>query len=329
MSHADQKVIALRAAISAQSYASDAGSTEASKANRQPANVVPFRVKRRSPKAQVPMVHGGNAQQRVRDDSFTLGHLWNAISDGRTVNHYQPQYDFTTGRTVAVEALVRVRDEDGQLLFPDRFIEQAERSGMIVPLGRAVIRQACQDLASWRRQGLSLERVAINLSAHQLKVDSLLLNYIEKMLDVHGLQFSDLEFELTERQALDHDGPGIDTLNTLAAQGARLALDDFGIGYSSVHYLSALDIRTVKLDRSMVSRLPEDRTTMGVTRHLLAMAEELEMEVVAEGIETQAQNDYLAEARCDLGQGYLVAKPMAQDALAEFLPHGQAPSTAP
>ena len=285
----------------------------------RPANVVPFRAKRPSPKAQVPMDQGGNALRRVKDDSFTLGQLWNAIADDRIVNHYQPQYDFKTGRTVAVEALVRVVEEDGEMLYPDRFIVEAERSGMIVPLGRTVIRQACRDLAGWRRQGLTLDRVAVNLSAHQLKVDSLLVSYIDKMLDVHGLDFSDLEFELTERQALDHDGPGIDTLNTLAAQGARLALDDFGIGYSSVHYLSALDIRTVKLDRSMVSRLPEDRTTIGVTRHLLAMAEELGLEVVAEGIETQAQNDHLAEARCDLGQGYLVARPMAQDALAEFL----------
>ena len=290
-------------------------------ASRVPGNVLPFRARRRSPRAQVPLVQGGNALQRVKDDSFTsftLGQLWNAISDDRIVNHYQPQYDLATGRTVAVEALVRVVDEDGEMLFPDRFIVEAERSGMIVPLGRTVIRQACRDLAGWRRQGLTLDRVAINLSAHQLKVDSLLLNYVDKMLDIHGLQHY-LEFELTERQELDQDGPGIDTLNTLAAQGARLALDDFGIGYSSVHYLSALDIRTVKLDRSLVSRLPEDRTTMGVTRHLLAMAEELDMEVVAEGIETQAQNDYLAEARCDLGQGFLVARPMAEDALADFL----------
>ena len=278
-------------------------------------NVIPFRPRRGS----VPLLHDGNGALKHEPVShdFTLGDLWHAIADDRIVNHYQPQYDFVTGRTVAVEALARVIGEDGDLVYPDRFIVQAEESGMIVPLGRAVIRQACQDLARWRRQGHTLDRVAINLSAYQLKVDTLLIDYIEKMIDAHGLDFSDLEFELTERQALD--GNGLDTLQTLAAAGARLALDDFGIGYSSVAYLAELDIRTVKLDRSMVSRLPEDRATAGIVRHLLAMARELDMEIVAEGIETQEQNDYLAHAGCHLGQGYLVAKPMSAAAITAIM----------
>jgi EAL domain-containing protein (putative c-di-GMP-specific phosphodiesterase class I) len=297
----------------------DCGGPSARNRDHTAANVVPFRVRRGARKAPVPVAHSGNAVRQARDDTFTLGQLWSAIADDRIVNHYQPQYHFTTGETVAVEALVRVVEEDGNLLYPDRFIAQAEDSGMIVPLGRTVIRQACRDLAGWRRQGLTLDRVAINLSAHQLKVDTLLVSYVEKMLDVHGLDYSDLEFELTERQALERDGPAMQTLHTLAAEGARLALDDFGVGYSSVAYLSELDISTVKLDRGMVGRLPDNASTAGVTRHLLAMAEDLDIDVVAEGIETQAQNDYLAEAGCDLGQGFLVARPMAEAALIDFL----------
>ena len=283
----------------------------------QPSNVVRFRPRQR--KAQVPMAHSGNALRKASDDTYTLGQLWHAIEHDRVVNHYQPLFDLDTGRVVAAEALVRVEDENGELMFPDRFIELAESSGMIVPLGRAVIRQVCADLANWRRRGVSIGRVSINLSAQQLNVDDVLATFVAKMLDLHDLCHSDLEFELTERQALDLAGPARQTLQALVDAGARLALDDFGVGFSSLSYLTELDVHTVKLDRTMTHKLPEHVATATVTRHILAMAVDLGLTVVGEGIETQAQRNHLQFAGCHLGQGFLLARPMSQEALLEQL----------
>ena len=248
-----------------------------------------------------------------------LGELWNAINEKRVVAHYQPQFDFSSGHTVAVEALARIVDESGALILPARFIELAEESAMIVPLGRAIIAQACEDLARWRAEGVAVERMAINLSAHQLNVDESLARYIDDCAAAHGLTAADLEFELTERQFLDSNGTGATSINAIAELGAGLALDDFGIGYSSVAYLSDLPVTTVKLDRNMVARIPEHQTTERVIRHLVAMALDIGVNVVAEGIETWDQHDYLASTGCHLGQGFLFAEAMHAEDLTGFV----------
>lgn len=248
-----------------------------------------------------------------------LGELWSAINEQRVIAHYQPQFDFSSGRTVAVEALARIVDEAGPLVLPDRFIELAEESAMIVPLGRAIIAQACEDLARWRAEGTAVQRMAINLSAHQLNVDESLTRYIDDCAAAHGLTASDLEFELTERQFLDSNGTGATSVNAIAELGAGLALDDFGVGYSSVACLSDLPVTTVKLDRSMVARIPEHRTTERVIRHLVAMALDVGVNVVAEGIETWDQHDYLASTGCHLGQGFLFAEAMDAEELTDFV----------
>ncbi|MEM8767108.1 MAG: EAL domain-containing protein [Pseudomonadota bacterium] len=251
----------------------------------------------------------------TEEDLLELGELWGAITEGRLQNFYQPQYDLATDRFVALEALVRIIDEDGMIVPPDRFIRQAEESGLIIPLGRTVIQQACRDLAHLRSVGIDVERVSINLSAHQINMDVDLPEFIGDMVGSYGLKFSDLEFELTERQALEAGGQGTHTLRVLSAAGARLAIDDFGTGYSSVAYLSELPIDTVKLDRSMIARLPEDNTTLEVIRHLLNMGEALGVTTVAEGVETDVQNELLNDLNCDLGQGYLKARPLPLDEL--------------
>ena len=290
----------------------DSGATARHLASAQ---VLPWRPRLSQP----PTAHAGNAATPIAGDEFGLGRLWQAILEDRVVVHYQPQYDLSSGRTVAVEALVRAVDERGELVFPDRFIGQAEASGMIVPLGRRVIEHVCRDLAAWRRQGLAIERVAINLSAHQLNIDTVLVSFIETTVMNHGLELKHLEFELTERQMLHTEGVGTHALLALSAAGARLAIDDFGVGFSSISYLTQLPIDTVKLDRSLVQHLPHDHTSDRVTFHLVAMAADLGLQVVAEGVEHQAQNDYLAIAGCHLAQGYLVARPMPRDDLEAHL----------
>ena len=247
--------------------------------------------------------------------------VWRAISKERVRVHYQPQYDVGTGEVLAAEALVRLLDTNDQLIYPDRFIEIAEQSDLIVVLGRTVIEQVCTDLATCRSQGLALQRIAINLSAHQLNVDTQLPEFVEEAVGRHGLLYSDLEFELTERQELTPDSDARTVLSKLAARGARIAIDDFGMGYSSLAYLMLedLSISAIKLDRELVRHLPEDKHKQCLVQYLLSLAASLGLEVVAEGVETAAQNDYLASVGCPYAQGFGYAKPMSIIDLQNFI----------
>jgi len=260
-------------------------------------------------------------QTAPSEPALTPADVWSAICDERVFVHYQPQYDIRSGQMVAAEALVRLVDTEGQLVYPDRFIELVEQSDLIALLGRAVIAQVCADMATYGKAGCALQRVAINLSAHQLNVDSQLSEFVDESLARHGLQYSDLEFELTERQELKSDAEGMEVLRTLAARGARIVIDDFGMGYSSVAYLTLTDlpISAIKLDRALVGRLPDDQTVQLVVNSLLTLAAELGVEVVAEGVETPAQNEYLAAVGCPQGQGFGYARPMSISNLRDFI----------
>jgi EAL domain-containing protein (putative c-di-GMP-specific phosphodiesterase class I) len=290
-------------------------SQEGSKRLPPSAQVLPFRPRKR-PAALV--LDSGNALGTNQDES-DLGQLWHAITEERIVTHYQPQFRMNDGRTFGMEALVRIRRRDGTLLYPDSFIRVAEESGMIIPLGRRVIHQACHDLASWRANGLKVERISINLSAHQINTDDRFIEYVQQVVLTHGLDYSDLEFELTERQALNPMGVGTRTLCQLSALGARLAIDDFGTGYSSLAYLSNLPVDTVKIDRCMVSRLDDCETTEWIIRHLLNMARDLNLAVIGEGVETATQQAFLARNGCDYGQGFLVSRPLSAEQVTRFL----------
>ena len=247
------------------------------------------------------------------------GEVWEAVNDGRLVVHYQPQYDMHTGKTVAAEALVRLVDPDGQLVYPDRFIAAVEDRDLVVPLGRAVIEQVCADLATCRAEGLRLQRVAVNLSAHQLTADTGLLDFIGLTLARHGLRHSDLEFELTERHSLRADCGGHTVLHALAQRGARIVIDDFGVGYSSVIYLAQLPVAAFKLDRSLVARVLEDKAARKLVDSLLALADNMGLDVVAEGVETKVQGEHLVAAGCPLAQGYGYARPMSVDDLKQLV----------
>lgn len=249
-----------------------------------------------------------------------VSEVWDALIEQRVVMHYQPQYDMRTGETVAAEALIRLLDRDGELVYPDRFIDTVEQSDLIVPLGRAVIAQVCRDLAASRAAGIELQRISINLSASQLNLDTKLPGVVDQMVAFHGLRHDDLEFELTERQNLSPNCAGKAVLVELAERGARIVIDDFGIGYSSVMYLSELPISAFKLDRALISRLFEDRGIMqNVVESLLKLAKTLGVEVVAEGIETREQDEFLTRAGCPYAQGFGYAKPMGIEDLHDFM----------
>ena len=246
----------------------------------------------------------------TRQRPLTMNEVWDALNQDRIEMHYQPQYDLATGEIMGAEALLRLVDGQGQLVYPDRFSELVETSDLIVPLGRAVIERVCADLVQIRAEGGVLPRVAINLAAHQLNSDDGLVGFIDDTLAEHSLAYTDLEFELTERQRLDTNGQGSPALIALASRGAKITIDDFGIGYSSVVCLTELPISTFKLDRALIGRLPEDETMQSVVTALLKLAEHLGLDVVAEGVETQAQHQWLKDAGCPSGQGFGYAKPM-------------------
>lgn len=252
--------------------------------------------------------------------TLSIDEVGRAVKEGRVRMHYQPQYDLRSGQVRGLEALVRIVDQDGTLVFPDRFIHQLEASDQIVAFGHAVIAEVCRDLADLRQAGATIDRVAVNLCAHQLNADHLLLDTISQNLKRLGLDYADLEFELTERQKLCPGDRGSSTLRKLESLGSTLSLDDFGAGHSSVMCLLELPFGTVKLDRAITSRLPENKVARSLVRGILNLARELQWEVIAEGVENDAQREWLQGAGCHGAQGFGLARPMSMEALFQYLP---------
>ena len=288
-----------------------AGRPRRENAGREPARILDLET-RRAARARA-------TAAATHNRPLTIAEVWKALDEGRLTLHYQPQYDLDNGELLAAEGLVRLIDREGGLVYPDRFIELVEHSDLVVPLGRAVIERACADLVAVRAAGAVLPRVALNLSARQLNCDDELLAFLDQTLTSRGLAYPDLEFELTERQRLSAEGDGRHALEALANCGARITIDDFGIGYSSVVCLTELPIRAFKLDRALISRLPEDESIQSVVSCLLDLASLLDLDVVAEGVETRAQHEWLSRAGCPAAQGFGLARPVAVQALQGLL----------
>jgi EAL domain-containing protein (putative c-di-GMP-specific phosphodiesterase class I)/GGDEF domain-containing protein len=247
--------------------------------------------------------------QRAQHRMSVAAEVRQALAEDRLVLHYQPQYDLASGRIVAAEALLRFRDEEGCLVPPAHFIDIIEETALIVSVGHWVIQQACQQLRRWREAGLPLERITINLAPRQL-MDGDLLPVIQDALDASGLDYADLEIEITERQMIDQLPVVVPTLNRLTNLGVRVAVDDFGTGYSSLAYLAQLPLNLLKIDRSFLRHGDHDDRTVRVVAAIIAMARELGLEVIAEGIEQPEQEQGLRELGCQLGQGFAFSRPI-------------------
>jgi EAL domain-containing protein (putative c-di-GMP-specific phosphodiesterase class I) len=219
--------------------------------------------------------------------------------------HYQPQVRLADGCIVGAEALLRWRDPELGEMSPVRFIPVAEDSGFIVAVGDWVLTQAVRQAALWHQRGQSLP-VAVNVSALQFKQSSF-VDRVASVLAVSGLPPQLLELELTESILLHDADETLQRLHALAALGLRLALDDFGTGYSSLAYLKRLPIGKLKIDRSFIQGLPGDDSDSGIVRAILQMARALGMKVIAEGVETEAQRQFLLDAGCHEFQGWLFA----------------------
>lgn len=223
--------------------------------------------------------------------------------------HYQPQVDVVTGETVGAEALLRWRDaEFGGEVSPARFIPVAEESGLIIPLGEWVMTEAVRQAAAWLAQGTPMA-VAVNVSALQFHQPGF-VEQVGRVLTAHALPPQWLELELTESILVHDIEDTLARLRELAELGVRLSIDDFGTGYSSLAYLKRFPIDQVKIDRSFVSGLPGDDSDAGIVRAIVQMAQALNIGVIAEGVETPQQHEFLRQAGCPRFQGYLASPPL-------------------
>ncbi|ADV27941.1 diguanylate cyclase/phosphodiesterase with PAS/PAC and GAF sensor(s) [Pseudoxanthomonas suwonensis 11-1] len=235
--------------------------------------------------------------------------LREALQGGGLQLHYQPQVALATGRLYGVEALARWEHPELGSIPPSRFIPLAEECGLMGALGRWALDESCRQLAQWRREGLVVPNMAVNLSAsnfHNLELPAI----VAQTLETHGLQGSDLLLELTESILLDSHGAVMQTIERLHAQGVGLSMDDFGTGYSSLSYLRRLPITELKLDRSFVADLENATTARALSAAILGIGTSLGLTVVAEGVETEAQREILKAQGYPVVQGYWFARPM-------------------
>ena len=231
---------------------------------------------------------------------------------------YQPQLDVRSSEIVGVEALVRWRHAERGIVPPGEFIPLAEETGLIVPIGEWVLREACSQARHWQKLARRPVRMAVNLSAKQFKDENLSQIVLSALQDT-GLDPRLLELELTESTLMDDARATLATLEQLRAIGVMMSIDDFGTGYSSMNYLKRFDARALKIDRSFISGLPQDSENAAITRAIIAMAHGLKMIVVAEGVETVEQLGLLEEYGCDLVQGFYLGRPAPAEAVTAML----------
>ena len=269
---------------------------------------------------------GGNTVQffteRLQSTSLENLKLENqlrqALEEGQLEVFYQPRLNVAEDRLDAAEALVRWHHPQQGLMAAGHFIPLAEETGLIVQVGEFVLREACRQARQWQLDGLATIRVSVNLSVKQLRLGNF-VSLVRQVLVETGLPAELLELELTESQLLDDIDNAVSISHQLRALGVKLAIDDFGTGYSSLSYLKRFPVNYVKIDRSFISELDQVSEDSAIVRAIIAMVHSLELKVVAEGVETQAQMDFLKEQGCDEIQGYLISRPVPAERFAELL----------
>jgi EAL domain-containing protein (putative c-di-GMP-specific phosphodiesterase class I) len=239
---------------------------------------------------------------------------------------YQPQIDLSSGRACGVEALLRWRDPTRGIVSPAEFIPIAEESGMIQALGARVLRDACRQVMQWHRQNMLL-RLSVNLSVQQLQHESW-LSVVEEALASTGLPAHYLDLEITESVIITHPERAVATLVRLKQMGVSITVDDFGTGYSSLSYLARLPLQGVKIDQRFVRGLEQNRNDEAITQAIIALSHSLGLRVIAEGVETVAQLEYLRRHGCEEAQGFLIARPLEEPELRQWFLRNEAEQVA-
>jgi EAL domain-containing protein (putative c-di-GMP-specific phosphodiesterase class I) len=244
--------------------------------------------------------------------------LHHALPRTEFVLHYQPQFDLSSGRIVGAETLLRWRQPEAGLILPCKFIPILEETGLIVPVGEWVLRAACAQNKQWQDDGLPPIRIAVNLSVIQFRQPGLAKTIRDILADT-GLSPEYLELEITENIAMHTEEATIAILDELRAIGIQISIDDFGTGYSSLSYLKRFPIDKLKIDQSFVRDHREGVNDDGIVMAIIGMGHGLNLKVIAEGVETQAQADFLKRKGCDEVQGYFYGKPMEGKELASLM----------
>jgi EAL domain-containing protein (putative c-di-GMP-specific phosphodiesterase class I) len=247
---------------------------------------------------------------------FSLGELRNALNNKKLQLFYQPQFDLKTLQLVGFEALCRLQI-DNKIIYPDQFIQLAENNQLIHPLTQQVVQLAFQEFAtltSATHSGISL---SLNISGHDLS-DLEFPDYVSRLADKYNIPKQQINFEVTETQAVENMRFGLDVISRLRLKGFKISIDDYGTGYAMLDQIKRLPASELKIDRTFVKSISEKGKSVVLVRKILEMAQELNMEVVAEGIEDELTADWLQKMGCEIGQGYFFAKPMPLQQVSDF-----------
>jgi EAL domain-containing protein (putative c-di-GMP-specific phosphodiesterase class I) len=257
-------------------------------------------------------------QARVMEWHSLAGNLRGALSRNEFKLHYQPKIDLKTQEISGVEALLRWEHPERGLISPAHFVPIAEESGLIVPIGHWVLLEACRQARAWLDAGLPPVRMAVNVSALEFIAKDFLPGVRHALLST-GVEPYNLELELTETVLMQDAESAIETLNTLKSLGVQLAVDDFGTGYSSFSYLRKFPLDSLKVDRSFINEISTGSDNATILSALINIGKSLKHRVVAEGVETKQQLDFLQKQDCSEGQGYFFSHPVTPDKFAEYL----------
>ena len=244
-------------------------------------------------------------------------HLREAVSREELSLVFQPQIDLHQNVPVGVEALLRWHHPEAGMIPPDRFVSVAEKCGLILPIGRWVVEESCRQVARWLQQGVKIDRIAVNVSGAQLQREDF-VTVVKNALSESGIDPKYLELEVTESFIMTQADEGIRTLQALRELGVTLAIDDFGTGYSSLSYLKRLPIHRLKIDKSFVRDVPKDGNDEAIVKAIIALGHSLQLEIIAEGVETTEQQDFLVAEGCDEVQGFLYSKPLPPEKIPSY-----------
>ena len=263
-------------------------------------------------------IYGNEIKSHGLEKMMLINQLRQGIGNNELVLHYQPQINILTGEIEGLEALVRWQHLEQGLLYPDKFIPLAEESGLIIDIGEWVLETVCLQLQQWHKAGINIPKIAVNLSPIQF-MNANLLKMTKHIIEKTNIDPSLIGIEITENISLFQKESVIHIINNLKEQGFKILIDDFGKGHSNLSYLQQLPIDSIKIDRSFISDIPQNKNNIALTKAIIAMAHELQLTVVAEGIETKEQLEFLNDHHCEFAQGFYLSKALPSEEIVKLL----------
>lgn len=263
-------------------------------------------------------IYQESMSQVINEENWLVEEMKRAIENKDFLVYYQPKFDINTEKTVGSEALIRWKHSEVGYIGPMKFIPLAEKTHLIVEIGRFVFRQVCKDIADWKTRGIKLKQVSINISRIELYQPDV-LEFIERILETYRIRPSNIQLEITETVALDEYKYIGEVLRKISDMGISMAIDDFGSGYSSLGCLQNFKVDVLKLDRSFLENIDKSDRGVNILRGMIDLSNELGLDTVCEGIENKEQLDMLKVMKCKYGQGYIFAKPMPKSEYEKFL----------